>query len=229
MYFGLWTFIPILIHIILAIPLSQLISLEVRYLNWAAAGIWIVTSSMVAFLETSNRIRKIKYETNQIDIILHSPVTNIEIILALFFRGAIVGLVQFIFSIIITCTLNHEYLGIWNLVLIFFNIFSIIMFFSTLGILMGLFISSRIFIINIYIILFVIISLGSGIFIPINNYPQSYIGFVNNIPLFMVFQNIQSIIIHESIRWVGIFLNTICTLLIFFISLLVSNKIFRKI
>ena len=98
----MWIFIPILIHIILAIPLSQLINLEVRYLNWAAVGIWIITSSMAAFLETSNRIRKIQYETNQIDILLHSPTTNVDILLALFFRGTIIGLIQFIFSILIT-------------------------------------------------------------------------------------------------------------------------------
>ena len=100
-YLGLWIFIPILIHIILAIPLSQLINLEVRYLNWAAVGIWIITSSMAAFLETSNRIRKIQYETNKIDILLHSPTTNVDILLALFFRGTIIGLIQFIFSILI--------------------------------------------------------------------------------------------------------------------------------
>ena len=122
----MWIFIPILIHIILAIPLSQLINLEVRYLNWAAVGIWIITSSMAAFLETSNRIRKIQYETNQIDILLHSPTTNVDILLALFFRGTIIGLIQFIFSILITYFLNHEYLGMWNIVLIVFHILSII-------------------------------------------------------------------------------------------------------
>ena len=68
-----------------------------------------------------------------------------------------------------------------------------------------------------------------GIFIPINNYPQSYLTVINNIPLFMVFQNMQSIIIHENVQWIGIFLNLISMFLIFFISIIVSNKIFRKI
>ncbi len=225
----MWIFIPILIHIILAIPLSQLINLEVRYLNWAAVGIWIITSSMAAFLETSNRIRKIQYETNQIDILLHSPTTNVDILLALFFRGTIIGLIQFIFSILITYSLNHEYLGMWNIVLIVFHILSIITFFSVLGIILGLFINSRILIINIYIILFAILSIGMGVFIPINNYPLSYVEFVKNIPLFMVFQNMQSIIIHEDIQWIGLFINAICSLLLFFISVVASNKIFRKI
>ena len=228
-YLGLWIFIPILINIILAIPLSQLINLEVRYLNWAAVGIWIITSSMAAFLETSNRIRKIKYETNQIDILLHSPTSNVEILLALFFRGTIIGLIQFVFSILITYTLNHEYLGMWNIVLIVFHILSIITFFSVLGIILGLFINSRILIINFYIILFAILSIGMGVFIPINNYPLSYVEFVKNIPLFMVFQNMQSIIVHEDVQWIGLFFNVISSLLLFFISVIASNKIFRKI
>ena len=228
-YLGLWIFIPILINIILAIPLSQLINLEVRYLNWAAVGIWIITSSMAAFLETSNRIRKIKYETNQIDILLHSPTSNVEILLALFFRGTIIGLIQFVFSILITYTLNHEYLGMWNIVLIVFHILSIITFFSVLGIILGLFINSRILIINFYIILFAILSIGMGVFIPINNYPLSYVEFVKNIPLFMVFQNMQSIIVHEDVQWIGLVFNVISSLLLFFISVIASNKIFRKI
>ena len=133
------------------------------------------------------------------------------------------------FSILITYSLNHEYLGMWNIVLIVFHILSIITFFSVLGIILGLFINSRILIINIYIILFAILSIGMGVFIPINNYPLSYVEFVKNIPLFMVFQNMQSIIIHEDIQWIGLFINAICSLLLFFISVVASNKIFRKI
>ena len=65
-----------MIHLLLAIPLSRIISLEVRYLNWAAAGIWVSSAGMAAFLESSLRARKINYETGQIAVILQSPISN---------------------------------------------------------------------------------------------------------------------------------------------------------
>ena len=66
-----WVLIPILIHTFLAIPLSRLISMDIRYLNWSAAGVWISSSGMTAFFESANRLRKIHFETRQIDAILH--------------------------------------------------------------------------------------------------------------------------------------------------------------
>ena len=65
--------------------MSYLISLEVRYLNWSAAGIWVISAGMASFLETALKIRKINYETNQIDILLQSPISNFEILMVITF------------------------------------------------------------------------------------------------------------------------------------------------
>ena len=73
-----WVLIPILIHTFLAIPLSRLIFMDIRYLNWSAAGVWISSSGMIAFFESATRLRKIHFETKQIDAILQSPVNNLE-------------------------------------------------------------------------------------------------------------------------------------------------------
>ena len=54
-----WVLIPILIHTFLAIPLSRFIIIDIRYLNWSAAGVWISSAAMIAFLEPANRLRKI--------------------------------------------------------------------------------------------------------------------------------------------------------------------------
>ena len=228
-YFVIWSLIPLLIHILLVIPLSQLIVLPVRYLNWAAAGIWTVSVAMASFFEASDRIRKLKYDTNQINIILHSPVSNMELLIALLLRGSAFGIIQFIFSIIITCTLNNEHLGLWNFSLIFIQIISIILLFSALGILIGLLISSRALFINIYVVFIMIVTLGIGTFIPIEYYPQSYLQIVSNIPLMLIIQNMQSIIINQNIGWISLFSNLICTLALLLTSLIISNKLFRKI
>ena len=55
-----WVLMPILIHTLLAIPLSRLISMDIRYLNWSAAGVWISSTGMRAFIESATRLRKIR-------------------------------------------------------------------------------------------------------------------------------------------------------------------------
>ena len=228
-YIALWILIPVLIHLLIAVPLSRLISLEVRYLNWAAAGIWFTSTGMVSFLETSLRIQKINYETTQIDIILQSPISNFEILLVLSLRGIIFGFIQFIFAILITCTLNHEYLGTLSTLLTMIQVMAVILFFSVLGILLGILIPNRIICIQISFALFIIISMGMGAFIPINSYPISYLAIINKIPLVIVMQNIQSIIIHQSIQWISFFLSLVVTTILFIITLIISNNKFRKI
>ena len=228
-YLALWILIPILIHLLLAIPLSHIISLEVRYLNWASVGIWVTSAGMASFLETAQRISKINYESSQIDTILQSPISNFELLTVLTLRGVIFGFIQFIFSIFITCTLNHEYLGILSILMIIIQVMAVILFFSVLGMLLGLLISNRTIIIQLSLVLFIIISLGMGAFIPIRSYPDSYLAIITQIPLTIVFQNMQSIIIHQSIQWASFFLTLLIITLLFFISLITSNKVFRNI
>ena len=133
-----WIFMPVLIHITLAIPFSRLITLDVRYLNWSSAGVWITTSCMAAFLVTSLYLRKIRLGSHQIEAILQSPVTNMELLSVIILKGVIFGFCQFVCAIFITSTLNHEYFSIGQIAIIMSQILVIIFAFSTLGTLIGL-------------------------------------------------------------------------------------------
>lgn len=211
------------------IPLSQFIITEVRYLNWSAAGIWIACSGMAAFMSTSLRIHKVIHETKQIDAILNAPISNINYLSYLLFRGIVVGFLQFMVALIITSALSHEYFGLINTVAIIIQILVVLLFFSVLGIFVGLIISNRMFFLHFYLILFIFISLGMGIFIPIINFPDGYALILNTIPLMTIFNNLQNVITHGQIDWLGYFFSIIISVMLFFISLMVSNKIFRKI
>ena len=228
-YLALWVLFPVLMHLLLAIPLSYLISMEVRYLNWAAAGIWVTSAGMASFLETALRIRKINYETGQIEAILQSPISNLDLLIVLSLRGVIFGFMQFIIAILLTCTLNHEYLGTLSIIMIIIQVMAVILFFTVLGMLLGLLISHRSILIQLSMVLFIIISMGLGSFIPISSYPESYVVIANKIPLMIVVQNLQSIIIHQSVHWVSFFLTLVLTTFLFCIALMTSNKIFRNI
>ena len=200
-----------------------------RYLNWAAAGIWVTSAGMASFLETALRIRKINYETDQIQAILQSPISNLGLMIVLLLRGIIFGSIQFVFAIFITCMLNHEYLGILNMLMIIIQMITVILFFSSLGMLMGLLIANQIIFIQLSLALFIIISLGIGAFIPISSYPESYLAIAEKIPLMIIVQNLQSIIIHQSVHWISFFLTLGLTMLLFCITLITSNKVFRNI
>ena len=76
-----WILIPIIIHTLLAIPLSRLIAMDIRYLNWSAAGVWITAAGMTAFLQSATRMRKIQFESEQIDALLKSPISNLDLII----------------------------------------------------------------------------------------------------------------------------------------------------
>ena len=227
-YILLWIVIPISIHLLIAIPLSRFITLEIRFLNWAAAGVWFSSSGIVAFLESSITIHSL-INGNQILSILKSPVSNINILLAIIIRGIIFGYIQFIIAFGATCALNHEYFSMLSISLLFIQMLGIVLFFSTLGILIGLVISQRILFIQFSFILFILISLGMGGFIPINYYPESYIIFINKLPIMNLLSNLQAIIIHQKIQWLSFFITIISSIIIFITTLIISNKIFRKI
>ena len=221
-----WIFMPVLIHITLAIPFSRLITLDVRYLNWSSAGVWITTACMMSFLITSIHLRKIRVESKQIEAIFQTPVTNMELLSVIMLKGVIFGFCQFVCAIFITSTLNHEYFSIGQIAIIMSQMLVIIFVFSTFGTLIGLIISNGMTFIQFSIIIFLLLSVGMGTFIPMSYYPDGYVFIMEKIPLTIVFGNIQAAIINDPIHWLDPFISIGMTGIIMFISLILSYKIF---
>ena len=224
-----WILMPILMHVFLAIPLSRLITLDVRYLNWSSAGVWITTACMMSFLITSIHLRKIRVGSQQIEVILQSPVTNMELISVIILKGMIFGFCQFACAIFITSTLNHEYFSIGQIAIIMSQMLVIIFSFSAFGTLIGLIISNSMAFIQFSFTIFLFTSVGMGIFIPMSYYPDGYLSIMERIPFTSVFGNIQAAIINDPIHWPGLFLTIGITGIIIIISLILSHKIFRSI
>ena len=227
--FSFWVILPVMLHVSFALPLSRFILLDVNYLYWSSAAIWIVSSSISAMITTMSCLFRYSVESKQIDAILQSPITNLQLLLSILIKGIVYGTFQFFFSIIITTTLNHEYFTISQLLLILLQIIIIIIFFASLGILFGLMLSNGNTLIQISFIAFILLSLGMGNFIPLTYYPLDYINIIDKIPLVYIFNNIQGVIINEPISWISYFLTIVAIILILLISLIMSYKIFRKI
>ncbi len=222
-----WIIFPIILHICLAIPLSNLIKLNIRYLNWSSAGVWIVVSSIMAFMVTSKHLIKFRNEDHQIEAILQTPITNFNLLFSIFIKGLIYGLLQFFIALILISTLNHEYYSMLQYSQILIQIISIIATFSVFGMFLGLILNNVISLVYSTIILFVVLTFGTGTFIPLNNYPVNYINFIDKIPFIHIVSNIKAIVINEPIYWIGFFLSILMTILLMIISLIVSYRVFR--
>ena len=105
----------------------------------------------------------------------------------------------------------------------------IILFFSVLGTMFGLTISNRMVFIQSSFVLFLVLSLGMGLFIPLSYYPDGFTSIIGNIPLTIVFENIQAIITHDPIQWLSFFLTIGLIIIIVIITLIISHNIFRRI
>ncbi|HIM53236.1 MAG TPA: hypothetical protein EYI88_01490 [Candidatus Marinimicrobia bacterium] len=224
-----WVLMPIVIHTFLAIPLSRIITMDIRYLNWSAGGIWITAAGMTAFLQSASRMRKIQFESQQIDALLKSPISNLDLLIINIARGMMYGIGQFIVAILITSTLNNEYLSLSSILIISIQMFTLILHFSVVGTLIGMLVSNGIFFVNISFILFMGITMGFGNFIPLKYYPYSFLSVVNTIPTTAAFENVRSVILHNPFNWAGFFLTLFGTIIIGIITLIISHKIFRKI
>jgi len=224
-----WVLMPIILHIFLAIPLSRFISMDIRYLNWSSGGIWVTTAGMAAFLQSANRMRKIQFETQQIDALLKAPISNLDLLSINILRGMLYGIGQLITAILITSTLNHEYLGIGGIGIICFQMLTLILHFSVVGTFLGLLISNAMLLTNISFFLFIYVSMGLGNFIPLENYPSSYLAVIENIPTTAAFANIKSVIIHSPFNWAGFFFTLLGTIILFIITLITSHKVLRKL
>jgi ABC-type multidrug transport system permease subunit len=224
-----WVLMPIIIHTLLAIPLSRLITMDIRYLNWSAAGIWITAAGMTAFLQSASRMRKIQFESQQIDALLKSPISNLDLITINIARGMMYGFGQFIVAILITSTLNHEYLSLGSFLILFIQMITLILHFSVLGTFVGILVSNGILFVNISFILFLAVTMGFGNFIPLKYYPPSFLSVINTIPTTTAFENVRSVILHNPFNWAGFLLTLLGTIFIGIITLIISHKIFRKL
>ena len=224
----IFTMLPMLLHLFLSIPLSNIISLDVRYLNWAAPGIWVTTSGLLAFCIATLRMKKIKHDSGQLDAFLKTPLRNSEIIFSVIIMATLLGLVQVLISIAITVLLNNENLGFAQIILILLQIIPLINFYAILGTLLGIFIKNGIVLISIILLMFLILALSIGSFLPLTIFPTNYANVVSLLPLTSIINSCQMIIQNGTVTYIGIFLTFLLNIFLFLLTIVVSYKTFRK-
>ncbi len=224
----IFTMLPMLLHLFLSIPLSNIISLDIRYLNWAAPGIWVTASGLLAFCIAILRMKKIKHDSGQLDALLKTPLRNGEIIFSVIIMATLLGLVQALISIAITVLLNNENLGFGQILLILLQIIPLINFYAILGTLLGIFIKDGIVLISLILLMFLILALSIGSFLPLTIFPTNYVEVVSLLPLTSIINSCQMIIQNGTITYIGIFLTFLLNIFLVLLTIVVSYKTFRK-
>ena len=224
----IFTILPMLLHLFLSIPLSNIISLDIRYLNWAAPGIWVTTSGLLAFCVAVLRMKKIKHDSGQLDALLKTPLRNSEIIFSVIIIATILGIIQALVSIGLTTLLNNEYFGVRQISLIMLQILPLINFYAILGTLLGIFIKNEITLVSVILLVFLVLALSIGSFLPLANFPKNYVFAVNKVPLTSIIDSCQMIIQNGTITYIGVFLTFLVNIFLVFLTIAVSYKTFRK-
>ena len=224
-YICIWTLLPMSMYLFISIPLSHHIRTDViNYLNWSSIGNAISASSVLVYVVSLNSILKYKHTTNFSKLMLSSPCTNSQHLMAIVLWSTGVGLIQFLFSLALTQSLNSSNLFITDIILILLYALPIIVIVSNLAIFIGLIVSSSFIRVFLTSILAIFLLFGSGLFIPLEGAPA----FFHYSPLYYTILNIQNIItIDSSIVYPSIIVFVI-SVIIFIINLIVSHKVFRR-
>ena len=226
--FILLSMLPMVLHLFNSIPLSNIVSLDMRYQNWSGPGIWVTSSCMLTFINSVLRIKHIKSDTRQLESLLKAPIKNSDIIHSISLLATFMGLLQLVFSIFITVLLNNEYLTILQILFIIIQLFPLLLFFAFLGTLLGIFLKSSLYLIYLSIMLFLILSFSIGAFIPLHFFPSNYISIINNLPFSMIVYNCQLIIQNNDISYIGVIIMLFIDLFLVLFANVAAYRTFRK-
>ena len=221
----IWMLLPMAIYLFISIPFSGQISIDViNYINWSSIGNAVYSSSILAYLLSSKLILKYKNKTSFSNLMLAAPQTNSQHLGAIVIWASMIGLVQFLFSIVITQTLNSSNLFFLDKILIMIYGLPIIIFVSNLAIFVHLIVDRKLIqtLVNSILIIFFLFS--SGLFLTLNQAPL----LLSYSPLYQTIINMQNIImINSSVIYPSIIVLVLSAIL-FVINLVISYKVLRK-
>jgi hypothetical protein len=223
-------FFTLAIYIVIGFPFYSVLDKinGMKFMYWISPGIWIFMASLMSFLISQDGINSLLNEKRQIEAFSNSPISNKQIILGIFSWSIILGFFQWITSFLLTSLLNNDFISTSQFIIIMFQTFPVIIFFSGLAILSGLLIENKFTQITFTGIYFIILAFGTGCFIPIDLFPEEIFSIIKLIPVTNLVLGAQAISIQNSGSFTGGLFTLISGILFLLISFGVSNKRFRK-
>lgn len=221
---------PLLLFLLLGLPLYKTIhSVEqLNYLYWVTPGIWIITSSFMAFIISFSAMRRIRFEGAALQIYLKSPVSLWTVFLGINLWAFFLGLIQFGIAIGLLELIIQQYYVMEKLIRLILQILPLIFIFTIAGSVFGSWVKKSENQTIITLLLFLFFSLGAGSFIPLQYFPQSYAQAMHYIPIVNGILHTQHILFHqEGSPFTGI-LTGVIGLVLFLINGAFIQNFFRR-
>ncbi len=220
---------PMLLHLLIVIPFSWALNdlTIIRYLNWSVIGIWVVSASFISFILPLSKMKRIKFDTLQLQSILKAPVSNYQIIISIIISTLIISMIEIVLAMLFTTFVNNQYLNSFDYLMIFSQIIPIVIFFSILSMILGQFIHRNLNLVSICIAIFLFISFGLGSFIPLEAYPSSLINIIKVIPISGLINNGHLILLNKMISPYFFIVTMLIDIMMFGILLVITHKSFR--
>ena len=109
-YICIWTLFPMFVYLFISVPLSSQISTEaINYINWSSIGNAVYTSCLMSYMISFKLILSYKDKTNFSHLLLSAPQTNLQHLGSIIAWATIIGVIQFLFSIILLVKCIQEY------------------------------------------------------------------------------------------------------------------------
>ena len=229
-YIFLWFSFPMILYLFAVIPLNQNI-LKVNlmnYKNWASTGIWICSSGILSFIYSYTKLKYLFNKRDYLNKYLKAPLTNGQFLSALLISSVLFGIIQLVVSILITMGLNSDNWTFIQFVVIFFNVITILLFCSIIGLLSAMYIRDDLFSALAFFIILIFLFFSLGTLIPIEQSYNKFLMLVRNLPLYQVVLNVQLVYAGKSTAIFPLFLMNILNIILFLVLVIISYKNFRK-
>ena len=196
-YMLLWFSLPMIFYLFLTIPLSEAFDearpeTMMRYKSWSLPGIWVCSSCLLSYLYSFIKLKNLISREEQLEKYLKAPLSNGQFLWGLFISSIIFGIIQLSISMFVTINLNiGEVIDNIDLLMISFNILTIIILFSILGLLSAFYVQDDFFSFLLIFIIFIFSSFTLGTLVPIEMFPEKLSDLIGNLPIHKVVLNTQ--------------------------------------
>ena len=220
---------PMLLHLLIVIPFSLVLNnfTEIRYLNWSVIGIWTVSASFIAFILPLSKMKRIKFDSLQLQTVIKAPISNFQISSSIIISTMIISSLEIIIAMAFTTLVNNQYLNSLDYIIIFSQIIPIIIFFSVVSMIIGQFVHRNLNLASISVGVFLFISFGLGSFIPVDAYPESVIQIIKLLPISGLINNGQLILFNQAISFYYFIVSMVLNAILFAMLLVIVHKTYR--
>jgi len=226
-YLCIWALLPMAIYLFISYPMHALIkthSSGISYLHWSSIGNMIFSSAIVGYIVALNSTCRYTQKTSFSNAILASPISNSQHLASIIIWAFFIAFIQLLFSIFITQSLNNSLSSVeilWTIM----HMFSIIFYFTNIGVLIG-FVGSNSIARTFFTIIFVVFLISTlGLFIPIDF--ESFSIF-NYSPLHLAIFQIQNIITKDPSSPSPSIIISVISIFIFGVNLILSHRVFKS-